>query len=236
MKSNYCQKPVAALSAMTAIGILLSHCRAGTSGGGGTIGAVGEGLSALVPTVVQAFGSVEITMELKAYEYKTTTSYRGVNSASTYRISVDTSGKESYTTISEMSGVDNPFKTSSPTPFSLSVGGLPGDVPFAIRKHRCTDLTLGDGTTFTATTDAKITYKITHRYKSNPWTMSPTTVVEINLTRWDRERQTCDPVYGKTDTTFKPTIANNGVSIITISDGKMANISHGAGSGIGITW
>ena len=134
---------------------------------GGTGAAIAKGLSDVIPLIVRAFGNAEITAVPVGYKYSQKTTYRGVTGLTSYELSVDAVGNPKYTRMSEMTGVDNPATITSAAPFTISMGGLPGDVPFAIRKHKC-EMSMGDGSVFLVTTDAKITYKVYHKYTANP--------------------------------------------------------------------
>ena len=203
--------------------------------GKGIAGPVVDGLSSLVPPVVAAFGAAEVAMELHTYEYKYTTSYRGVNSSTRYLAEVNNNGKTSYTKKLQMSGVDNPINITTSDPFSISVGGSEGDIPFSVRVHNCV-MPMGNGEFFSATTNAKITFKVTHRYKVNPAYMSPVTDVKITCSSWDRERFNCGEVSGISTEIFVCPIANNGISYPTIPNGSPVNLTHRGGAGLGITW
>ena len=203
--------------------------------GKGIAGPVVDGLSSLVPPIVAAFGSAKVTMELYLYEYKYTTSYRGINSSTRYLAEVKNNGQTSYTKKLQMSGVDNPVNITKFDPFSISVGGSEGDIPFSVRVHNCVSQE-GNGGFFSATTDAKITFKVTHRYKVNPAYMSPVTDAKITCSNWDRERLNCGEVSGISTETFICPIANNGISYPTIPNGSPVNLTHRSGAGLGITW
>jgi hypothetical protein len=174
-------------------------------------------------------------MELYKYEYKSTTSYRGVNSSSTWVAQVNSAGKALFKRTTQMTGVENPINITSVVPFSISAGGSEGDIPFSVRTHQCT-MPMGNSEFFTATTDANITFKVTHRYKVNPYHMSPVTNAKITCSAWDRERSNCNEVSGISTETFTCSIANNGVSYPTIPKGGPFNLTHGSGAGLGITW
>lgn len=202
---------------------------------GGIAGPISDGLSSLVPPITGAFGSAEISMELYRYEYVATTSYRGVNSFTTWLVQVNNNGKTIYTRNSIMTGVENPINTSSHNPFEISIGGSEGDVPFSVRTHKCT-MPMGNGEFFQATTDAKITFKATHHYKVNPAHTSSATDAKITCSNWDRERSSCGEVYGKSTEIFMCQIANNGTSYPSIPNGNPVNLTHRDGAGLGITW
>ena len=211
---------------------LTPTCRAAD---GGTAGAVVEGLSALVAPIVASLGSADVTMELYRYDYKATTSYRGVNSASTWVAQTDNLGKVLYTRRNVMTGVESSINTVSHDPFTVSIGGSEGDIPFSLRSHQCI-MPLQNGEFFTATTDSRITFKTTHRYKVNPAVMSTTTTTKITCTLWHNDRSSCGAVYGSRTETFYCDIANNGISYPSIPNSNPVNLTHGSGSGLGITW
>lgn len=194
-----------------------------------------EAGKALIPSIVASFGSASITLDLYKYRYTTTTKYRGVDSSTSWIAEIDASGSQKFRKILIMTGVDNPLNTTNTTPFSISFGGSDGDIPFCVRQHRC-DLISQNFDLFTSTTEALITFRIAHKYTSNPAMMSYYTSASINCIGWNLERKSCEPVTGKVNESIPAIVANNGISYATIPNGKLLNISHGLNSGIGITW
>ena len=144
----------------------------------------------------------------------------------------------SYKKILVMTGVDEPLNQTLFDPFTISQGGTEGDIPFAVRKHKC-EMNLGtywSPDIYRTTTDAKITFQIVHKYTTNPYLMDPFTWATINCTSWNRERSSCSEVSGTVTERFRCQDANNGTSYATLPNDNQANISHGGNSGIGITW
>jgi hypothetical protein len=230
---NSITQPLVSLLLATLSIVAVPCCHAESSGG--IAGPIADGLSALVPPIVAAFGSADVTMELYRYEYKTTTSYRGVNSAATWVAKVSNTGTTSYSTHLEMSGIDSKLDTISTAPFSIRMGSPEGDVPFSLRSHKCV-MPFGEGEFFTATTDAKITFKTTHRYKTNPAFMALSTDAKIYCSEWTRERSNCGEVSGRESRLFICPIVNNGISFPSIPNGQQVNLTHLEGAGLGITW
>lgn len=216
---------------LTAAGLLEQS----QAGDGGIASPIVDGLSSLVPPVAAAFGMADVTMEIHRYEYKHSSLYRNVNYSEQYVAEVNQNGKTRYNRTIQISGVDNPMTLVKDDPFIISIGGSEGEIPFSVRSHYCV-MSTGNGEFFTATTNARITFKVVHRYRVNPAHMSPSTDAKITCLNWDRERSSCNEVYGTATQTFVCPIANNGTTYPSIPNGLPVNLTHRSGAGLGITW
>ena len=157
-------------------------------------------------------------------------------------MTAQSSGTVVYKTHTRMSGtgLENPVNITDTSPFTISIGGSDGDVPFELRNQFCSMPTTtinGSPDIFETSTKAEAVYRIIHRYTTNPWFKSKTTDVSINTLNWQKERQGCELVVrGTMSPSFYRTITNNATTYTGIGSPDIVNMRHDVGSGIGLTW
>ena len=151
------------------------------------------------------------------------------------------SGTVNYKKVSRMSGpgLENPLNTTDASPFTISIGGSDGDVPFELRRHFCSMPTTtinGSPDVFETSTESEAVFRINHRYTTNPLVMSTTTSASINCINWQKERSSCADLNGPMSYSFDVTLVNNGTTYQGIPGPIKVNMRHATGSGIGLTW
>ena len=130
-------------------------------------------------------------MEASKYEHVATTYYRGTMGKTIHLYECNSNGVESFRTTQTMTGVDNPVSYTDTTPFTFSVGGSTGDVPFEIRRRLCV-MQLGASDYYTNKVTASVTFRVKREYVSNPAYISPYTYGKIAFTQWDLQPYACE--------------------------------------------
>lgn len=221
------------LAALAATVPVQRHCEASTS----ILEPAAAVFAGMIGPIFASMGSANVVMEISKFQYQTTTSYHGVSTSSLW-VSEMRAGTMYYKRVFKATGVGSSVDSTSTNAFTIALGGSDGDIPFCVRKHKCVDKynTYGVWEDYVYTTDAFVIYKVTHKYVTSPAAMASQSRARIRCTQWDRERSNCNEVNGKMDQDFYGTIANNGVSYISIPGSLDVNMSAGDSHGVGITW
>ena len=200
----------------------------------------------VIPAIPAILGSVSISMDLHRYYHCTTTLYRGIKSLTicdtqAVGMTANSAGTQIYKRNYRMSGpnLENPLNITDTSPFTISIGGNDGDVPFEIRKQYCSMPTTkwnGSPDIFVKTTESQAVFRIVHRYTTAPMYKSPFTNVSINTLNWQKERQGCEDVGGTMSYSFDRPISNNATTYTGVGSPDIVNMRHAVGSGLGITW
>ena len=198
-------------------------------------------IEAVMPAIIGSFGSSSVAMTLYNYRNKVATTYREIYTSNSWEIQAMQNGQASYwrSNFRMGPGYENFQSDSSSAPFTISMGGATGDVPFGMRRQKCSmPYTKPDGSqgTYSVDVTSDITFKLEHKYVQKPLFPSSDIGVKINCINWVNERESCIDRPGLSDKSFLRKISTSGASYASIPGSEVVNLSHGPNSGLGIIW
>ena len=198
-------------------------------------------IEAVMPAVIGSFGSSSVVMTLHKYRHTVTTTYRDIFTSNDWTLQALPDKQVSYWRLNYRMGpgYENFQSDSSSAPFTISMGGSTGDVPFGMRRQKCSmPYTKPNGSQGAYSVDitSDITFKFEHKYVQKPLFSSSDLEVKINCINWVNERESCVDRPGLSDKSFLRKIATSGASYASIPGSEVVNLSHGPNSGLGIIW
>jgi len=207
--------------------------------GGGSV--LAPLIEAVMPAIIASFGSSSVAMTLYNYRHKVATTYRDIYTSNSWEVQATQTGQTIYWRANYRMGpgYENFQSTSSSAPFTISMGGATGDIPFGMRRQNCSmPYTKPDGSqgTYSVDVTSDITFKLDHKYVQKPWFPSSEVEVKINCINWVNERESCVDRPGLSDRSFLRKIGTSGPTYVSIPGSELVNLSHGPNSGLGITW
>jgi hypothetical protein len=207
--------------------------------GGGSV--LAPLIEAVMPAIIASFGSSSVAMTLHKYRHTVTTTYRDIFTSNDWTLLTLPDKQVSYWRLNYRMGpgYENFQSDSSSAPFTISMGGSAGDIPFGMRRQKCSmPYTKPDGSQGTYSVDviSDVTFKFEHKYVQKPWFPSGDLDVNINCINWVNERESCVDRPGFSDKSFLRKIATSGASYASIPGSEVVNLSHGPNSGLGIIW
>lgn len=198
-------------------------------------------IEAVMPAIIASFGSSSVAMTLHKYRHTVTTTYRDIFTSNDWTLLTLPDQRVSYWRLNYRMGpgYENFQSDSSSAPFTISMGGSAGDIPFGMRRQKCSmPYTKPDGSqgTYGVDVTSDITFKLDHKYVQKPWFPSSDLEVKINCINWVNERESCVDRPGLSDKSFLRKIATSGPTYVSIPGSEVVNLSHGPNSGLGIIW